>query len=173
MRRDKSRPIFPTCSSLYLSLFSLQLPQTLPFSLFVSPSGIKGGGRRGRWQISAVRPACPSVCCQKIEFICAIQMLMLSFVCVRVVAQSEERIGHWTGEGRRWVCLMVEGGGAGKLTSAMQLLYSHQRKQPWPDDSVHCLTTMTRYSINTNGSWHMYRAHRSCAHHIWSQETIM
>lgn len=79
---------------------SLSFAVLNPFFLVVCLSD-----RDYRWwweeKISGCRPAGPSVCRQKIEFICVIQMLMLSslFVCV---AQSEERIGHWAGGGGVW-----------------------------------------------------------------------
>lgn len=56
----------------------------------------RAGGEKRRRQISGDCPAGPSVCHQKIEFICVIQMLMLSsphLGCVRCTAEG--RIGHW------------------------------------------------------------------------------
>lgn len=57
---------------------------------------VAGGGGEGE-RLAGCRPAGPSVCRQKIEFICVIQMLMLSslFVCVLL----SQRRGLATGQG--------------------------------------------------------------------------
>lgn len=60
----------------------------------------------GRWQISAGRPAGPSVCRQKIEFICVIQMLMLSSLRLCLCVLLSQRRGLAAGGG-------VGGGGGG------------------------------------------------------------
>lgn len=87
-------------------------------------------------------------------------MLMFSFVCVLVcvcacvVAQSEERIGRWVERREGWkerrVCLMVEV----QASSHPLCSFCIQIKESSHDlmTALHCLTTMTRYSINRNGS---------------------
>lgn len=98
----------------------------------------------GRWQISARHAPGPSVCCQKIEFICVILMLTLGPGFMRVaVAQSEDRIGWWRVEVQ--------------ASSHPQLLCAHQSGESWPDATKHCSATMTWYSMNRNVYWHVCR----------------
>lgn len=95
------------CPSLPLHLFlSLTVPNSFFLAVCLSARDYRWWwGEEGRWQISGGRPAGPSVCRQKIEFICEIQMLMLSSLCLCLcvcVAQSEERIGRWAGGRGVW-----------------------------------------------------------------------
>lgn len=114
-----------------------------------------GGGEERRWQISGGCPAGPSVCHQKIEFICVIQMLMLSSprLCLCVLLSQRKGLARWGGGRwvwwRRWrwgasshplgsFCTCIKENGHGLMTTLFSHPDSINRNMYWQHVHPYC-----------------------------------